>query len=207
MLIVAVGSYLGLAVGCSLEFIAKAGKPAGQWQWSTVAHKADMFSRTHGRQAMQENGAPQALHMDHLLTSAALWWVTTAVVAILIAVFVLHRHIRSRHLRSRVRYDLLPTAAFEPSLPAVLAFAHQLGRARPVHGWVPRSVVGVRVRFGTDPDFGKMVMSIEGRESIAGVLNKLSYPQVEIRRATPPGGGETTLTAGGETTPGDAKEK
>ncbi|MBB2498467.1 hypothetical protein H5411_04865 [Amycolatopsis echigonensis] len=166
-----------------------------------------MFSRTQGRQAMQENGAPQALDTDHLLASAALWWVTAAVVAILIAVFVLHRHIRSRHLRSRVRYDLLPTAAFDPSLPAVLAFAHQLGRARPVHGWVPRSVVGVRVRFGTDPEFGKMIMSIEGRESIAGVLNKLSYPQVEIRRATPPGDGETTLADGGETTPGGVPEK
>ncbi|MET9262642.1 hypothetical protein [Amycolatopsis sp. NPDC004079] len=118
----------------------------------------------------------------------------------------LHRHIRSRRLRSRVRYDLLPTTAFDPSLPAVLAFAHQLGRARPVHGWVPRSVVGVRVRFGTDPDFGKMVMSIEGRESIAGVLNKPDYPQVEIRRATPPGRGETTPANGGETTPGDAAE-
>jgi len=133
---------------------------------------------------MQENGAPQALHTDHLLTSAALWWVTAAVVASLIAVFVLHRHIRSRHLRSRVRYDLLPTAAFDPSLPAVVAFAHQLGRARPVHGWVPRAVVGVRVRFSTDPEFGKMIMSLEGRESITGVLNKLSYPQVEIRRAS-----------------------
>ncbi|MFC5117301.1 hypothetical protein ACFPN7_25475 [Amycolatopsis halotolerans] len=166
-----------------------------------------MFSRTHGRQAMQENGAPQALDTDHLLTSAALWWVTAAVVASLIAVFALHRHIRSRHLRSRVRYDLLPTAAFDPSLPAVLAFAHQLGRARPVHGWVPRSVVGVRVRFGTDPEFGKMIMSIEGRESIAGVLNKLSYPQVEIRRATASGDGETTPVDGGEATPGGVPEK
>ncbi|UOZ07018.1 hypothetical protein [Amycolatopsis sp. WQ 127309] len=39
----------------------------------------------------------------------------TSVVAILIAVFVLHRHIRSHHLRFRVRFDLLPTATFDPS--------------------------------------------------------------------------------------------
>ncbi|HWD04389.1 MAG TPA: hypothetical protein VG674_18270 [Amycolatopsis sp.] len=151
-----------------------------------------MFSRTHGRQAVLGNGAPQALHADHLLTSAALWWVTSAVVASVIAVFVLRRHFRSRHLRSRVRYELLPTTAFDPSLPAVVAFAHQLGRARPVHGWVPRSVVGVRVWFSTDPEFGKMTMSIEGRESINGVLNKPSYPQVEIRRASAASDGETS---------------
>jgi hypothetical protein len=29
-----------------------------------------------------------------------------------------------------------------------------------------------------------MVMSVEGRESVTGVLNKLVYPDVEIRRAT-----------------------
>jgi hypothetical protein len=38
---------------------------------------------------------------------------------------------------------------------------------------VPKSVVGVRVRVSTDEGFGKMVMSVEGRESVTGVLNKL----------------------------------
>ncbi|WP_240521921.1 hypothetical protein [Amycolatopsis vastitatis] len=90
----------------------------------------------------------------------------TAAVAILIAVFVLHRHFRSRHLRSRVRFELLPTATFDPSPRAVLAFAHQLGRVRPVHGWVPQAAVEVRIRFSTAPEFGKMVMSIEGRKSV-----------------------------------------
>ncbi|HEY3472612.1 MAG TPA: hypothetical protein VGL47_46270 [Amycolatopsis sp.] len=85
---------------------------------------ADMFPGTHGRQAMLGNSAPKALHPGHLLESGALWWVTTAAVAILIAVFVLHRHLRSHHLRSRVRFDLLPTAGFDPSPHAVLAFAH-----------------------------------------------------------------------------------
>ncbi|WP_337821964.1 hypothetical protein [Amycolatopsis sp. A1MSW2902] len=193
----AVGHYLGPAVGRAPGAAAEPRVFAGQWRYEGLAHNADIFSRAHGRQAVQENSAPQALDTDQALTSAALWWVTAAVVASLIAVFVLHRHIRSRHLRSRVRYDLLPTAAFDPSLPAVIAFAHQLGRARPVHGWVPRSVVGVRVRFGTDPEFGKMIMSIEGRESIAGVLNKLSYPQVEIRRAGTASEGETTVADGG----------
>ncbi|MFI5614042.1 hypothetical protein [Amycolatopsis sp. NPDC051903] len=137
---------------------------------------------------MHQHSAPQALHTDHLLASGALWWVITAVVAIGIAVFVLHRHFRSRHLRSRVRYDLLPTTSFDPSLQMVSAFAHQLGRARPVHGWVPKSVVGVRIRFSTDPEFGKMVMSVEGRTSITSVLNKLVYPQVEIRHHADAGG-------------------
>ncbi|GLY38986.1 hypothetical protein Amsp01_050100 [Amycolatopsis sp. NBRC 101858] len=147
-----------------------------------------MFPGTRGRQVTLEHSAPKALRLGDLLASGAFWWVTTAAVAILIAVFVLHRHIRSRHLRSRVRFDLLPTATFDPSPRAVLGFAHQLGRVRPVHGWVPKSAVGVRIRFSTDPAFGKVVMSVEGRESVTGVLNKLAYPDVEIRRAT----GETS---------------
>jgi hypothetical protein len=152
-----------------------------------------MFPGTRGRQVALEHSAPKALRLDDVLASGALWWVTTAAVAILIAVFVLHRHIRSHHLRSRVRFDLLPTATFDPSSRAVLGFAHQLGRVRPVRGWVPKSAVGVRIRFSTDPEFGKMVMSVEGRESVTGVLNKLAYPDVEIRRAK----GETT-SAGDE---------
>ncbi|WP_410665283.1 hypothetical protein [Amycolatopsis sp. lyj-84] len=126
---------------------------------------------------------PKALDPHHVLAEPALWWVTAAVVAILIAVFVLHRHFRSHHLRSRVRFDLLPTATFDPSLQGVLSFAHQLGRVRPVHGWVPKGAVGVRIRFSTDEYLGKMTMSVEGRESITGVINKLSYPEVEIRRS------------------------
>jgi hypothetical protein len=146
-----------------------------------------MFPGTHGRQAMLENSAPKALRPGDVVASGAFWWVTTAAVAILIAVFVLHRHLRSHHLRSRVRFDLLPTAGFDPSPQAVVGFAHQLGRVRPVHGWVPKSVVGARVRFSTDLEFGKMVMSVEGRESVTGVLNKLVYPDVEIRRAASEG--------------------
>jgi hypothetical protein len=84
---------------------------------------------------------------------------------------------------------LLPTVSFDPSPRAVLGFAHQLGRMRPVHGWVPRSAVGVRIRFGTDAEFGKMVMGVEGRESVTGVLTKLTYPDVEIRRVR----GEVTV--------------
>ncbi|RSN45283.1 hypothetical protein DMC64_19860 [Amycolatopsis sp. WAC 04197] len=131
---------------------------------------------------MQGTSAPKALDLHHVLTEPALWWVTAALVAILIAVFVLHRHFRSHHLRSRVSYDLLPTATFDPSLQSVLAFAHQLDRVRPVHGWVPKSAVGVRVRFSTDKALGKLTMSVEGRESITSVINKLTYPEVEIRR-------------------------
>ncbi|RSM43229.1 hypothetical protein DMA12_19560 [Amycolatopsis balhimycina DSM 5908] len=147
---------------------------------------------------MLGNSAPKALRPTDVLASGAFWWVTTAVVAILIAVFVLHRHFRSHHLRSRVRFDLLPTTTFDPSPQAVLAFAHQLGRVRPVHGWVPMSAVGVRVRFSTDAEFGKMVMSVEGRESVTGVLNKLVYPDVEIRRAAPGDVNGEVASVGGE---------
>src|SRR4051812_36463545 len=154
-----------------------------------------MFPGTHGRQAVLEHSAPEALRLRDLVASGAFWWVTTAAVAILIAVFVLHRHLRSHHLRSRVRFGLLPTAGFDPSPQTVLAFAQQLGRVWPAHGWVPKPVVGVRVRFGTDPEFWKMVMSVEGRKSVTGVLNKLVYPDVEIRRAASEGEG---ASAGGE---------
>ncbi|GAA4554562.1 hypothetical protein [Amycolatopsis samaneae] len=168
---------------------------AAQVTWDKVARNAD-FLPHHGRQAMLGNSAPQALDMGHLLASPALCWVTTAVVAIGIAVVVLHRHLRSRHLRSKVRYDLLPTTSFDPSLQGVLGFAHQLGRVRPVHGWVPASAVGVRIRFSTDDLYRKMIMSAEGRESITGVINKLVYPDVEIRRHTPVQGEVTVVDRG-----------
>jgi hypothetical protein len=156
---------------------------------------AGMFPGTHGRQAVLEHSAPKALRLGDVLASGAFWWVTTAAAAILIAVFVLHRHFRSRHLRSRVRFELLPTATFDPSPLAVLAFAHQLGRVRPVHGWVPKAAVGVRIRFGTDAEFGKMVMCVEGCESVTGVLNKLVYPDVEIRRVRGEAGDEGEVSS------------
>jgi hypothetical protein len=185
---------VGLDVGRAFASTRRWRLCRGQVPFFGLALNADMFPGTHGRQAMLGHSAPKALRLEDVLTSGAFWWVTTAAVAILIAVFVLHRHLRSHHLRSRVRFDLLPTVGFDPSPQAVLAFAHQLGRVRPVHGWVPKGAVGVRVRFGTDPEFGKMVMSVEGRESVAGVLNKLVYPDVEIRRAT--SGGEVSSVGG-----------
>ncbi|MFJ7215966.1 hypothetical protein [Amycolatopsis sp. NPDC098790] len=62
------------------------------------------------------------------LASGAVWSVTTVAVAILIAVFVLHRHLRAHHLRSRIRFDLLPTAMVDPSPHVVLGFVRQLVR-------------------------------------------------------------------------------
>lgn len=190
-----IGTIIGIDVGSALARAARDQLSRGQRSVFSMAPNADMFPGTNGRQAMLGNSAPKALRLGDVLTSGAFWWVTTAAVAILIAVFVLHRHLRSHHLRSRIRFDLLPTATFDPSPQAVLAFAHQLGRVRPVRGWVPRSVVGVRIRFGTDPEFGKMVMSVEGRESVTGVLNKLSYSDVEIRRVAAEG---ETSSVGGE---------
>ena len=189
------GAIVGLDVGRASAGAEQRWPCRGQAPVSGLAPNADMFPGTHGRQAMLGNSAPKALRPADLLASGAFWWVTTTAVAILIAVFVLHRHLRSHHLRSRVRFDLLPTAGFDPSPQAVVGFAHQLGRVRPVRGWVSRSVVGVRIRFGTEPEFGKMVMSVEGRESVTGVLNKLLYPDVEIRRAASEGEG---ASAGGE---------
>jgi hypothetical protein len=186
---------VGLDVGVAFAVGCESDASAARVALFCVAPNADMFPGTHGRQAMLEHSAPKALRLGDVVASGAFWRVTTAAVAILIAVFVLHRHLRSHHLRSRVRFDLLPTAGFDPSPQAVLAFAHQLGRVRPVHGWVPKSVVGVRVRFGTEPEFGKLVMSVEGRESVTSVLNKLVYPDVEIRRATSEG---ETSSVGGE---------
>jgi hypothetical protein len=177
-----ISTSVGTDIGGALAVAVQGRQDAAQWTLLGLAPNADMFPGTRGRQAMLGISAPKALRLGDLAASGAFWWVTTAAVAILIAVFVLHRHFRSRHLRSRVRFELLPTAGFDPSPRAVLGFAHQLGRVRPVHGWVPCSAVGVRIRFSTDPEFGKMVMSVEGRESVTGVLNKLTYPDLEIRR-------------------------
>lgn len=194
------GVIVGLDVGGAFAGVGQRWPCRGRVAIVCLAPNADMFPGTRGRQVTLEHSAPKALRLGDVLASGAFWWVTTAAVAILIAVFVLHRHLRSRHLHSRVRFDLLPTAGFDPSPQAVVGFAHQLGRVRPVRGWVPRSVVGVRIRFSTEPEFGKMVMSVEGRESVTGVLNKLVYPDVEIRRAkaegdVPPVGGEGDVSS------------
>lgn len=178
----AVRSAVGYAVGCVTQLSGRNGFLAGQNTWKGACSTADLFPYRHGRQVMPGNCAPQALDLHHPLTSGAVWWVTAALLAIGIAVLVLHRHFRSHHLRSRIRYDLLPTAGFDPAHQAVVGFAHQLGRVRPVHGWVPRAAVGVRILFSTDRDDGKLIMSVEGRTSITGVINKLVYPQVEMRR-------------------------
>ncbi|MGC7096720.1 hypothetical protein ACPZ19_18765 [Amycolatopsis lurida] len=168
----------------AFENLGGFGVSAAQAPRGSLAQKSDSFSH-HARQGMPENSAPQALDLSALLTWDAVWWVTTALIAILIAVSVLHHHIRSHHLRSRVQYDFLPTTTFDPTNQAVLNFAHQLSRVRPIHGWVPKSVVGVRIRFATEPEYGKMIMSVEGRKSISGVINKLAYPQVEGRLRSP----------------------
>ncbi|MGW4524974.1 hypothetical protein [Amycolatopsis sp. NPDC004378] len=190
----------------AFAIILKSVDCAGQAEKPWPAPNADMFPGTRGRQAVLEHRAPQALRPGDLLASGAFWWVTTAVVAILIAVLVLHRHFRSHHLRSRVRFDLLPTASFDPSSQAVRSFAHQLGRVRPVRGWVPKSAVGVRIRFSTEPEFGTMLMSVEGRESVTGVLNKLSYPDVEIRRVVPEGETATVDGEGDASSPSTARQ-
>ncbi|MFI6031360.1 hypothetical protein [Amycolatopsis magusensis] len=168
----------------AFENPGRIGVSAAQVTRIHLAQNADSFSH-HARQGMPKNSAPQALDLATLLTWDAVWWVTTALIAILIAVYGLHHHIRSHHLRSRVQYNFLPTATFDPSNQAVLNFAHQLSRVRPIRGWVPKSAVGVRIRFATEPKFGKMIMSVEGRKSISGVINKLAYPQVEGRLRSP----------------------
>lgn len=170
----------------------------GQAAWVALAPNADFFPLTHGRWAVvKSQSAPQALRLGFALDSAMLWWVTTGLVALVIAVLVLLRHFRSHLLRSRVSYDLLPTTTFDPSLDAVRAFGHQLGRARPVHGWLPSSLSAVRVRFRTD-DQGKLIMGIEGRESITGVLNRTPYSHVELlRRVEQADGGEPAPVASG----------
>jgi hypothetical protein len=70
-----------------------------------------MFPGTHGRQGMLVSSAPKALRLGDLPAGGALWWVTTGAVAILIAVFVLHRHVRSHHLRSAFGSKLLPNGS------------------------------------------------------------------------------------------------
>lgn len=195
-------SAVGIAVHPALTSPDVAIVLAGQAVWAGHPRNPDLFPQ--GRQAIQGTSAPKALDLHHVLAEPSSWWVTTAVAAILIAVFVLHRHLRSHHLRSRVRYDLLPTATFDPTPQGVLAFAHQLGRVRPVHGWVSKSAVGVRVRFGTDDVLGKLTMSLEGRESITGVINKLTYPEVEIRRDVADRG-ELTSEAEGELSQDDVQ--
>lgn len=190
---------LNRPVGGPFPSAADVGIFPGQAAWVTLALNADFFPLTRGPWAVvKSQSAPQALRLGFVLDSAMLWWVTTGLVALVIAVLVLLRHFRSHLLRSRVSYDLLPTTTFDPSLDAVRAFGHQLGRARPVRGWLPSSLTAVRVRFRTD-DQGKLIMGIEGRESITGVLNRTPYSHVELRRRVEhDGGGLAPIASGGE---------
>ncbi|WP_239070503.1 hypothetical protein [Amycolatopsis sp. SID8362] len=137
------GSIVGSYVGPAFAGIDGRALQPGRRGESGLSANADMFPGTHGRQAVLEHRAPKALRLGDLVVRGAFWWVTAVAAAILIAVFVRHRHLRSRHLRIRVRFDLLPTSAFDPSLQSCAGVRASAGtsvtRARVMSSFIPTS--------------------------------------------------------------------
>ncbi|HEY2736774.1 MAG TPA: hypothetical protein VGK45_00125, partial [Thermoanaerobaculia bacterium] len=90
-----------------------------------------------------------------------------------------------RTLRSRVRVELLPSEAFDPSREAVVRFASQLARVRrAVLGWLDRPASAVRVELVSGPD-GLMHYILEvPRRGLPALYSALgAYDQLEVQEA------------------------
>jgi hypothetical protein len=116
-----------------------------------------------------------------------------ALVVVLAAVLLAGRYVRQiavrRQLARRVSYDLLPSTSFDPSAEDVARFAYQLARTRPTVAWLrPRRSASIRIRLSTDAE-GRLCYQINGPSSTGSVLRHQSYPQVELREASPRGDG------------------
>lgn len=113
-------------------------------------------------------------------------WVAVVVVATaLVAVWggiAVVKSWRLRHsLKSRVRFQMLPTDSFDPHPEDVVRFGFQLARVRSVTGrFGSRGARAVRVRLGTEA--GRLGVWVEGPERSASVLRHQGYGQVELRR-------------------------
>ncbi|MGH2855501.1 MAG: hypothetical protein ACRDLF_15070, partial [Solirubrobacteraceae bacterium] len=91
----------------------------------------------------------------------------------------------SRTLRSRVRVELLPSEAFDPSPEAVVRFASQLARVRrAVLGWLDRPGSAVRVEIASGPD-GLLHYTLEvPRRGMPALYSALgAYDQLETLEA------------------------
>jgi len=90
-----------------------------------------------------------------------------------------------RTLRSRVRVELLPSEAFDPSPEAVVRFAAQLARVRrAVLGWLDRPASAVRVEVASGPD-GLLHYVLEvPRRGMPALYSALgAYDELEVREA------------------------
>jgi hypothetical protein len=82
---------------------------------------------------------------------------------------------------------LLPSEEFDPPLEAVVRFAGQLARLRPVvGGWLDPRARALRVLIDSDPS-GRLRYSLEVPEASLGLLRTAlgTYEQVEIRDPDP----------------------
>jgi hypothetical protein len=136
-----------------------------------------------------------------------------ALVAVLAAALLAGRYLRQimvrRQLARRVSYDLLPSMSFDPSAEDVARFAYQLARTRPSVAWLrPRRSASIRIRLFTDAE-GRLCYQINGPSSAGSVLRHQSYPQVELREASPRGDGEDGEAScpTGTNDPGDDRRK
>ena len=128
--------------------------------------------------SLLDTGSPADLLADTwpLLVSTA-----TAAVALIAT----RQVAAARTLRSRVRVELLPSEAFDPSPDAVVRFASQLVRVRrSVLGWIDRPASAVRVEIASGSD-GLLHYVLEvpahGLPALHAALG--AYDQLETREA------------------------
>jgi hypothetical protein len=101
------------------------------------------------------------------------------------ALFAVRKVAVARTLRSRVRVELLPSEAFDPSPESVVRFASQLTRVRrAVLGWLDRPASAVRAELVSGAD-GLMHYILEvPRRGLPALYSALgAYDQLEVREA------------------------
>ncbi|MHB1569541.1 MAG: hypothetical protein ACYC0H_10090, partial [Solirubrobacteraceae bacterium] len=121
------------------------------------------------------SASPAALLSDVLPAAAA----TLVAVCVLV---LARRLVLARALRSRVRVELLPSEAFDPSPEAVMRFASQLSRVRRSSpGWIDRPASGVRVELATGTD-GLVRYILEASKRGLPALHAAlgAYEQIEL---------------------------
>jgi hypothetical protein len=113
--------------------------------------------------------------------------VTLAATVVGTATLALRVVLVRRTLRSRVRVELLPSEAFDPPVEAVVRFASQLARTRPmVLGWLDRPASTVRLCLHTGADGLVHYTAEVPRRALPALQAALgAYDQLETRPVQP----------------------